>query len=148
MKTTSQKLLAGVVLAMALGAGPALAVQPAGVFNLVGTWKNISPATANTIQVNITSDATGFKVRTFGACTPTPCDHGTVPALRYSKTVTSAIVHGLSAQYNAGFATRIVTAKRVYDIDGGAFLELETRTRFAAGDTRQDYMKTELFIKR
>ena len=132
---------------MALGAGPALAVQPAGVFNLVGTWKNINPALANTVQVMITSDANGFKVHTFGACTPTPCDHGAVPALRYSKTVTSAIAHGLSAQYNAGFATRIVTAQRIYDIDGGSFLELETRTRFAVGDTRQDYMRTELFVK-
>ena len=40
-----------------------------------------------------------------------------------------------------------VTAQRVYDIDGGSFLELEGRTKFAAGDTRQDYMRTELFIR-
>ncbi len=147
MEKTTQKLLTGVVLAIALGAGPALAVQPANVANLVGTWKNVNAATGGIVQVIITNDITGFKVHTYGACVPTLCDHGAVPAFRFSKTPSSTIAHGLSAEYNSGFSVRNVTAQRVYDVDGSNFLELESRTRFAAGDTRQDYMRTELFIK-
>lgn len=147
MENKTQKLLASVALAMMLGAGPAVAVQPANVSNLVGTWKNVNPATAGTVKIIITNDLTGFKVHTYGACSPTPCDHGIIPALRFSKTVSSTVAHGLSAQYNFGFSTVNVTAQRVYDIDGGTFLELQSRTKFAAGDTRQDYMRTELFIK-
>ena len=147
MENKTQKLLVGVALAMLLGAGPALAVQPANVANLVGSWNNVNAATGGIVKVVITNDATGFKVHTYGACSPTPCDHGIIPALRFSKTVSSTLAHGLNAQYNFGFSTMGVTAQRVYDIDGGNFQELESRTRFAAGDTRQDYMRTELFIK-
>jgi hypothetical protein len=147
MKNQAQKLLAGAALAMLLGAGPVLAVQPANVANLVGTWNNVNAATGGIVKVVITNDATGFKVNTYGACSPTPCNHGIIPASRFSKTVSSTVAHGLSAQYNFGFSTVGVTAQRVYDIDGGNFLELESRTRFATGDTRQDYMRTELFIR-
>ena len=148
MENKTQKILASVALAMMLGAGPALAVQPANVANLVGTWNNVSPATGSVVKIIITNDATGFKIHTYGACSPTPCDHGIIPASRFSKTASSTVAHGLSAQYNFGFSTVGVTAQRVYDIDGGSFLELEGRTKFAAGDTRQDYMRTELFIRK
>lgn len=148
MENKAQKILASVALAMMLGAGPALAVQPANVANLVGTWNNVNPATGGVVKIIITNDATGFKIHTYGACSPTPCDHGIIPASRFSKTVSSTVAHGLSAQYNFGFSTVGVTAQRVYDIDGGSFLELEGRTKFAAGDTRQDYMRTELFIRK
>lgn len=147
MKNKALKLIAGVALSAAF-AGSAFAVQPAGVANLVGTWVNANASTGGIVKVVVTNDLTGFKVHTFGACSPTPCDHGAVAASRFSKTVSSTVAHGLSAQYNFGFSTVGVTAQRVYDIDGGNFLELETRTRFAAGDTRQDYMRTELFIRK
>ncbi len=147
MKKGTHVLVAAIALSMVVGAGSAVAVQPAGVANLVGTWVNANAATGGTVKVVITNDATGFKVHTYGACSPTPCDHGTVSALRFSKTVSSTVAHGLSAQYNFGFSTVQVTAQRIYDIDGANFLELESRTRFAAGDTRRDYMRAELFIR-
>lgn len=146
MKKGTQALVAGVALSMALGTGSAFAVQPSNVTNLVGTWINANPKANGTVKVVITNLLGGFQIHTYGSCTPTPCDHGIISASRFSKTVSSAVAHGLSAQYNFGFATAQVTAQRVYDVDG-PFLELETRTRFAAGDLRNDYMRTELFYK-
>ena len=129
------------------GTGTALAVQPTGVTNLVGTWVNVNPTTRNIVRIVITSDALGFRIHTYGACTPTPCDHGAIPASRFSKGTTSTAAYGFTGTYNFGFSTMLVTGLRDYQLDGGNFLRLETRTRFAAGDTRIDYMATELFRK-
>ena len=145
---SSKTLIAGLMLAMALaGSESALAVQPSGVTNLVGTWVNVNPTTGGIVKVIITNDLFGFRIHTYGACSPTPCDHGAIPALRYSKSVSSTTAYGVSGQYNFGFSTMLVTAQRSYEFDGGTFLELDARTKFAAGDTRNDYMRTELFRK-
>lgn len=132
---------------LGLTAQPSLAQPPTGVTNLTGTWTNVNPTTGGVVKIAITNDASGFKIHTYGACSPTPCDHGAVTASPFSKTVSSSIAYGLSGQYNFGFSTMAVTAKRAYEYDGGNFLEVETRTKFAAGDTRYDYMRTELFRK-
>lgn len=134
------------VCLMGMGAS-ALAQPPASVANLTGTWVNVNPATGGIVKLVVTSDATGFKIHTYGACSPTPCDHGAVPAASFSKTVSSGVAYGLSGQYNFGFSTMLVTAQRIYTYDGGNFLEIETRTKFASGDTRYDYTRTELFRK-
>lgn len=138
-------LIAGVAMMSLVGTQAAQATPPTGLTNLVGTWNNVNPTTGGIVKVEITNDPTGFKVHTYGACSPTPCDHGAIAASPFSKTIASSIAQGLSAQYNFGFSTMLVTAQRVYNIDGGTFLELETRTKFAPGDTRYDYTRTEIF---
>ena len=140
-------LIAGVAMMSLVGTEVALATPPTGLTNLVGTWNNVNPTTGGILKVEIINDATGFKVHTYGACSPTPCDHGAVAASPFSKTVSSSSAQGFSAQYNFGFSTMLVTGQRVYNIDGGTFLELETRTKFAPGDTRFDYTRTEIFRK-
>ena len=125
----------------------AFAVQPANTANLVGTWVNVNPTTGGIVKIVVTNSIFGFTINTFGACSPTPCNHGVIAASRFSKSVSSNVAQGLSGQYNFGFSTMLVTAQRVYDLDGGNFLELESRTKFAAGDTRNDYTRTELFRK-
>ncbi len=148
MKSIKPRLfsLIGVAL-LGLIAQPVLAQAPGGVTNLTGTWSNVNPTTGGIVKITVTSDASGFKIHTYGACSPTPCDHGAVAASPFSKSVSSSVAYGLSGQYNFGFSTMLVTAKRVYEYDGGNFLEVETRTKFAAGDTRYDYTRTELFRK-
>lgn len=138
-------LIAGVAMMSLVGTQAAQATPPTGLTNLVGTWNNVNPTTGGIVKIEITNDPTGFKVHTYGACSPTPCDHGAIAASPFSKTIASSIAQGLSAQYNFGFSTMLVTAQRVYNIDGGTFLELETRTKFAPGDTRYDYTRTEIF---
>lgn len=137
----------GLILFAALSPS-AFALQPSNTTNLVGTWVNVNPATGGIVKIVITNNRlTGFNINTFGSCSPTPCDHGVISASRFSKSISSTVAHGLSGQYNFGFSTMQVTAQRVYNLDGGNFLEVETRTKFAAGDTRNDYIRTELFRK-
>jgi hypothetical protein len=143
-----QKLTLGVVLMTGLASGvPAMAEPPANRAALVGTWVNVNPATKGIVKVIITNDLFGFRVHTYGACSPTPCDHGTIKASPFSKSVSSTVAAGLSAVYNFGFKTTLITAKRTAEFDNGTFLELESRNVFAAGDTRFDYMQSELFRK-
>lgn len=141
-------LIVGIVLAMAVGSADfSFAAPPTVVSNLTGTWLNVNPTTGGIVKIIITSNASGFKINTFGACSPSPCNHGAIVASPFSKAVGSNVAVGLSGQYNFGFSTMLVTAIRTYEFDGKNFLEVETRTKFEPGDTRFDYMRTELFAK-
>jgi hypothetical protein len=143
-----QRYILGLALTLvAFSATPSLAEAPTSVTNLTGTWVNVNPATGGIVRAVISNTVLGLRIHTYGACTPTPCDHGTIPAEPFSKTVSSNVATGLSATYDHGFATVLITAKRVAEYDGGTFLELETRTTFAPGDTRKNYTRTELFRK-
>lgn len=135
-------------LILLVAANSAFALQPSNTTNLVGTWVNVNPTTAGIVKIVVSHNIfTGFTINTFGACSPTPCNHGVIPASRFSDNVSSTVAQGLSGQYNFGFSTMQVTAQRIYDIDGGNFLELVSQTKFAKGDTRNDYSRTEIFRK-
>ncbi|MBK8814625.1 MAG: hypothetical protein IPN42_03540 [Methylococcaceae bacterium] len=135
-------------LALFAAANSAFALQPSNTTNLVGTWVNVNPTSGGIVKIVVSQNLfTGFTINTFGSCTPTPCNHGIISASRFSDNVSSTVAQGLSGQYNFGFSTMLVTAQRVYDIDGGNFLQLVTQTKFAAGDTRNDYSRTEMFRK-
>ena len=148
---TMRKLLTALVVVPALVvalSSASHAKPPTSAGNLVGTWVNVQPSTGGIVKVIVTQPAVGvFRIHTYGACSPVPCDHGTIAASLFSRSVGSSVAHGLTGQYNFGFSTMLVTAQRQFDLDGGSYLELETRTKFAAGDTRNDYMRTELFRK-
>lgn len=143
-----QTLILGLALTLLVArATPSVAEAPTSVSQLTGTWVNVNPATGGIVKAVITNSILGFRIHTYGACSPTPCDHGTIPAAPFSKSVGSNVATGLSATYDHGFATVAITAKRIAEYDGGTYLELETRTTFAPGDTRKDYTRTELFRK-
>lgn len=145
---TKQRIVLGIAVVIGLAsAAPSMAEPPVNRSALVGTWVNVNSATRGIVKVVITNDIFGFRVHTYGACSPTPCDHGAVAASPFSKSVSSTVASGLSATYNFGFKTTQITAKRTSEYDGGTFLELESRNKFAPGDTRFDYMATELFRK-
>jgi hypothetical protein len=145
---SKQRIVLGIALVIGLAAAaPSTAEPPANRSALVGTWVNVNPATRGIVKVVITNDLLGFRVRTYGACSPTPCDHGAIKASPFSKSVSSTVASGLSAAYDFGFKTTLITAKRTAEYDGGTFLELESRNVFDAGDTRFDYTQGELFRK-
>lgn len=128
--------------------GPALAVQPTSTTGLTGTWYNANPNTRGTVKVVVWTFLGNVYVRTYGACTPTPCDHGTRVAKVYSRSISSNYANGLTADWNHGFKTTRVDARREYGIDGGTFLRLNSFHKFAAGDTRKDYFASEVFYRR
>ena len=141
-----QRIVLGLAVVIGLAtAAPTMAEPPVNRSSLVGTWVNVNSATGGIVKIVITNDIFGFRVHTYGACSPTPCDHGFAAASPFSKSVGSTVATGLSATYNFGFKTTLITAKRTAEYDGGTFLELESRNKFAPGDTRFDYIQSELF---
>ena len=145
MNRNLRMVLSLALTAVLATAAPAMAEPPTSRTQLTGTWVNVNPATGGIVKVVITNSLLGFRIRTYGACSPTPCDHGSILASPYSKSVTSNVATGLSAIYDHGFVKVLVTAKRTAEVDGGTFLELETRSIFDPGDTRFDYTRSELF---
>jgi hypothetical protein len=44
--------------------------------DFTGTWRNVDAATRGMTRMTITRDGANLKVHTWGACTPSDCDHG------------------------------------------------------------------------
>ena len=48
---------------------------------LLGTWVNCNHQAPGLVRLMISAIGNGVMVHGFGACTPTPCDSGAVPAI-------------------------------------------------------------------
>jgi len=121
------------------GAATAAAVVSA---PLAGTWKNINPATRDLVKVVIAAAGSGIKVEAFGACSPTPCDWGSVAGLAYATSVSSSPAVAFSAQYRFSFSQVILVGHLQ-----GKNLIIETFTHFTDGSGRSDYYSTDTMIK-
>lgn len=115
----------------ASAAAPALAVAPGA---LVGTWINSDPATRGLVKVAITASGTAMTVNAFGACSPTPCNWGVVPATAYAANVSSTAGIAFNAQYKFSFKTSVVTGYLE-----GKLLIVETFDTFTDGSGRSNY---------
>lgn len=117
----------------------ATAVSPA---PLVGTWTNVNPHTNDLVKVVIAASGSGISVDTFGACSPTPCNWGSVPGLAYAASVSSTPAVAFSAQYTFSFAKVIVTGQLQ-----GSRLLVETFTQFTDGSGRSNLYTTDQMTK-
>jgi hypothetical protein len=109
-------------------------VLPTGVAPLVGTWLNLDPATRGLVKVVIAAHRPAITVHLFGACVPTPCDWGVVPAHTYAPDVASKTSIAFTANYKFDFKETIVTG---YLEDG--LLMVELFNHFTDGSDRTDY---------
>ena len=133
-------------LALAVGSISAHAEPPADLSKLVGTWNNVNTATGGFVTIRVSDAGTGnLRVQAFGACVPTPCDLGITTGLPQSLSVVSESAEGFRAAYQTGFSVIVISAQRIYDVNGGTFLRVTRHTNFNAGDTRKDYVSTEVF---
>jgi len=123
----------------------AMAVQPTSTSGLTGTWYNVNPSTGGVVRIDIVNSLGTIYIKTYGACSPTPCDHGYRVGKVYSKSIGSNLAESVTADWNFGFKTARVDAVRDYSIDSGTFLRLNYFNLFAPGDTRKDYFSSELF---
>ncbi len=121
------------------GAATAAAVVSA---PLAGTWKNINQSTRDLVKVVIAAAGSGIKVEAFGACSPTPCDWGSVAGLAYAASVSSSPAVAFSAQYRFSFSQVILVGHLQ-----GKNLIIETFTHFTDGSGRSDYYSTDTMIK-
>jgi|SRR5271165_2966069 len=109
---------------------------------LVGTWTNTDPATRDIVKVIITASGSGISVEAFGACSPSPCDWGSVPGLVYAANVSSSTAVAFSAQYTFSFAHVILVGHHA-----GKHLVLESFTQFTDGSGRSNFRSTDTMAK-
>jgi hypothetical protein len=124
---------------MVEGAATAAAVASA---PLVGTWNNVNPATRDVVKVVIAAAGSGIKVDAFGACSPTPCNWGSVAGLAYAANVSSSPAVAFSAQYKFSFSQVILVGHLQ-----GKNLIIETFTHFTDNSGRSDYYSTDTMAK-
>jgi len=148
MKITSKLMLNVLALFALLASSSAFALQPTGTSGLTGTWYSVNPNTTSIVKVVISTHSNGtLHINTYGACTPTLCNHGNIHATKYSRSVGSNYTTGLTAIYYQGYKTVRVDGYRDYSATNGTFLRLNTFNKYSAGDTRKDYYESGLFRK-
>jgi hypothetical protein len=145
--------LAAAVVGLAAPAN-ASPVPPSASTTLLGTWVNTNANTRGVKQVVITPNRIGnVNVDAFGACVPTLCEWGAVPAIVYGPNVSAKT--GAIFQTNQRFLasgkewSRTTLLGRVTRTATGALLlNLREMTVFEDGSGRKNYTVTENFVRR
>jgi hypothetical protein len=129
---------AGIVLT-----GPASAT----LGQLLGDWKNVNPNTRDIVRIMITDAGGAVEVHAWGACSPTPCDWGTVKAIPYAPNVSAPLP--ADAQYlEADFPQSFAQVKLIIDpAPAGGELRAVALTRFTDNSGRSNEVNTDLFKK-
>ena len=108
---------------------------------LVGNWVNVNPGTRGIVKLSIgTAAGPTTTVHLYGACTPTPCDWGSVKGVSYSSEVASPRAMAFTALYSFAFKDAIVTGHLE-----GQLLVVEVYNRFKDASGRSDYFDKETF---
>jgi hypothetical protein len=133
---------AGVLLATAL----ASARTPTNYSAIKGTWVNST--SASLVKIEIGTDSTGrLFLHAYGACSPTPCDWGTVYPAVWSGSVGSATVKAVAATYGSPLTSisELLYVNLVYVNGLPTQLRVNLFTQFnGRGDPRYNYWTTEL----
>ncbi len=121
------------------GAADAKGVQPSA---LVGTWNNVNASTRDIVKVVIAASGTGITVAAYGACTPTPCNWGTVQGFAYAANVSSGAAVAFTAQFRFSFSQVTLVGNLA-----GNLLNVEHFTHFTDGSGRSDYASMDQMKK-
>jgi hypothetical protein len=139
----------GVASAVATAAH-ASPVPPVANTALRGTWVNTNSSTKSVEQIIVTPIRGGnVSVDAFGACTPTWCEWGSVPAIVYGPSVTAKT--GTSFQTDQRFVvngkewSRTNLQGTVARTAAGLRLTVRELTVFEDGSGRKNYTNTETF---
>jgi hypothetical protein len=132
------------------GAAQASPVPPKASTALLGTWINTNAASRSVTQIVITPNRIGnVSVDAFGACVPSLCEWGRVPATVYGTSVSAA--SGLSFQTNQRFLSGSTEFERTTLLGTvgktrlGLQLTVRELTVFTDGSGRKNMTVTETF---
>jgi hypothetical protein len=153
-KTTIKRVLGiAAMSAIAIGfATPAHAspAPPKADTALLGTWVNTNAASNSVKQIVVAPNrVNSVNVDAFGACSPTLCEWGSVPAITYGSSVSS--LTGTAFQTNQRFLSGGIEWSRtslqgnVVNTSLGARLVVREMTVFEDGSGRKNYTRTEVF---
>jgi hypothetical protein len=136
--------------AAVLPASSAFAAAPAvGPSNaLLGTWVNTNSSTDSVVNI-VASDVNGqLEIDAYGACSPTPCQWGNVPATAYGTNAGSTKGASFQAEWtwDSGYARNILLGHVTYP-DGVATLVVQEPTIFISPDPRSNFTDTETFVR-
>ncbi|PZS29097.1 MAG: hypothetical protein DLM58_16045 [Pseudonocardiales bacterium] len=153
MKHVTKLLGLGAMAAIVVGfASPAQATPapPNASSALLGTWVNTNGNSHSVKKIVVVANrAHSVSVDAFGACTPTLCEWGTVPAITYGANVSAAT--GGTFQSNQRFLSgrrewsRTTLLGSVSRTKVGLRLSLRELTVFLDGSGRKNYTVTETF---
>jgi len=132
-------------------AAQATPVPPRADSALYGTWVNLNANSRSVKQVVIApNDVGSVDVDAFGACVPTYCEWGSVPAIVYGTSVSSP--YGLTFQTRQKFLSggesewsRTTLFGQVVRIGDDLRLNLREMTTFSDGSGRKNYVVNEQF---
>ena len=109
---------------------------------LVGAWHNADHNTRSITRILISRLGNNLAVRTYGKCSPTDCDWGTVTGYTYATSVGSSAGIGFSAVYTFSFA-QVINVGYL----SGNNLYVFHFTRFTDNSGRSNYFGIERFQK-
>ena len=137
------------VVVVLLVAAVSAARTPTDYSALKGTWVNSTSGLFSKIVIG--TDSTGrLFLHAYGACSPTPCDWGTVYPSAWSGSPFSASAAALIATYGSSYSSsmRIITVNLVYVTGQPTRLRVNCFTQFnLRGDPRYNYWATEMMSK-
>lgn len=133
-------LFAGLILCLALAvAGP----SSAQIGRFDGHWVNTNTATRGLEAVDIHVNGTNVTVQGWGACSPTPCDWGSVDGYAYATDVSSDLATTadyVTAEFTKSFEVTLLTIR-----PQGDDLFIVAFTRFTDSSGRTAYRETGTF---
>lgn len=117
----------------------------AGLNDFSGDWRNTDSHTRGITRLQIQTSGS-IMVHAWGACSPSDCDWGAVPAYAYAPDVSSSIsssARAITAEYTTGFShtTLVITPS------GSNRLTVQSFTRFTDGSGRSNYTNTYQFVR-
>lgn len=110
----------------------------------VGHWTNVNSATRGLVAVEISANGTNLTVKGWGACSPTPCDWGSVAGTAYAPDVQSNLVQtadSITATFTTSFDVTILVIHPKDDDN----LEVSAYTSFTDNSGRTAYRETGTF---
>lgn len=111
--------------------------------SLIGTWVNVDPATRSITKIVIGWGGGGhLVVHTYGACTPTPCDWGSVAGIAYGANVANKVADAFTAVYSVAFKDTILAG-----LMQGNLLSVTSFSHFKDASGRSDYHSRDVFRK-